>query len=230
VIVIAGLAYVASGAFLKPNMEKLASRMVGAKVELGSVSLQPFSGTLTIKDIKVQNPEGFRAGPAAEVKELKIDTASPISLFRHIAVIDHIIVTEPRIFFELGFNGNNLYALQRNAQRYSGSVVENSSSSPEKRVVIRELSLVQPKLQLAPPDLIANPASKPVELPIKDVTINNIGDPNQPANIAGAIASVISAVIVKLPLTDRTMMKDTLGSMKSTLDNAAGALKGALGQ
>jgi hypothetical protein len=223
-----GGAYVGSGYLLKNALENRASLILGTQVEISSVVLSPMAGSLHVGGVKIHNPGGFTEANAFEVSGITVK-AAPFSLFKKTVVIDSITAEHPILFFELGINGNNLYNLQRNAARYSNKIEEAHTYAQQKKLVIHTVALNQTKLLIPSPD-VTNPEAKPLEMALNDVVINDVGDAEKPANVAAALVQVIRGVLTKLPLTDNTVVRDSMGAAKDAVGGAADAMKKLLGR
>ncbi len=101
----------------KSAIEGLGSKMTGTKVTVAHVDISPLTGRGTLRGLRVGNPAGFKTESAFSVGEIRIAIDSE-SLTKDVVVIEEILIDAPRITYELGSDGSNFDAIQKNIERF----------------------------------------------------------------------------------------------------------------
>lgn len=238
VVLLVGLGvagYLSMGYIAKKAIQTVGSRVLLTQVEVGSVNVRPLQGKVIITNLKVYNPEGFESPMAIEIANAEIN-ASFGSLRSDPMKIDSILIEAPVLNFEMGFNGNNIYTLQKNAAFSAKSNETADAAHKDKSVVISQLQITQPKLKVIP--AVGTEGATALELPMTDILIENIGSESKPAEITTVLTQVLGKIISALPLIDNSAVRDAAhsaqGAVQDAVEGAAeavdGAVKGLLGQ
>jgi hypothetical protein len=132
-------------------IRKYGSEITGVAVKLDSVKLVPAEGKGSLRGFSVGNPRGFEAPTAFRVSDinLELDVAT---LTSDVVVIRRIDITGPDITYELGPNGNNFDAIQRNIERSLTRMVGASKEAKDgkgggKKVIIDHLVIRQGRVE-----------------------------------------------------------------------------------
>jgi uncharacterized protein involved in outer membrane biogenesis len=98
---------------IKRGVETLGPQLTKVDVKLDGVSVSLLSGSGKIKGLVVGNPAGYRTPHA-----IRVDAASlalmPGSIFSDKVIIKSIRVESPNIYYEGGFDGDNLRTILNN--------------------------------------------------------------------------------------------------------------------
>ncbi len=100
-------------------VEKYGSAALNADVTLEKTKISLKSGKGTLTGLKVGNPNGFETDSAFQLGEVSL-TIDAATITKGTVIIKEILIVAPQITYELGSNGSNLDALQRNAVNYAG--------------------------------------------------------------------------------------------------------------
>jgi hypothetical protein len=146
VIALAAIYFFGSSALnkgIKSGVETYGPRVTLTSVTLADVNLSILSGSGTLKNLNVGNPEGYKSESifALGQIDLKVDTST---VFSDKIVIEHIIIKKPEISYEKTFTSSNLKQLMENIEAFTGPA---SGDEPEaetdagtkKQVVIKKL-------------------------------------------------------------------------------------------
>lgn len=215
-IVVAG--YLSMGFLAKKAIQTVGSRLLLTQVEVGSVNIRLLQGKVIINNLKVYNPEGFDGPLAIEIANTEIN-ASFGSLRANPMKIDSILVESPMLNFEVGFNGNNIYTLQKNASFSAKSNEDTDAAYKDKSVVIGQFQITQPKLRVSP--AVGAEGTQAFELPMSDILIENIGTEEKPAEITTVLTQVLGRIIIALPVIDNSMVRDAAQNAQSAAEGAA---------
>lgn len=208
VIVVAGAGlYWYFDAVVTRGIEVIGSRVLGTEVSVASVSLSPLNGRGSISDLVIANPEGFRADSVFELGFVSVNLV-PRSVFSEVVEIESLTIAQPVITYETRITTDNVRTLMANlpAPGETGSAQPGSASG--KRVIIRELHILNPQLTLA-----AAGVSAPVQLP--DITLHDIGSDNRAATVAQAVAVILAALrasIVEADLPGMELLREAIES------------------
>ena len=216
---------------VKAGIEKFGPKITRTTVTVGSVNLSPLSGSGSISDLVVGNPEGFKAEHIFKLSKIsfKLDTSS---LMAKNIIINDISIESPDIVYELNQGGTNLDELLRavRSSSYQNSTEvssgEKSGEYPEKKVVIENLKIMSGNITLAASLLNSESAGASTILP--DIHLKDIGKTSGGATFPEAITKVITAVSKKVATVslDPNNLKGAADGLKGTLDGAADKLKG----
>jgi hypothetical protein len=109
-------------------VEKYGSQALDADVTLKKTQISLKSGKGTLTGLKVGNPKGFETESAFELGEISL-TIDASTITKDTVVIKEILIVAPKVTYEIGPDGSNLDALQRNAASKAGGGSEAPGDS-----------------------------------------------------------------------------------------------------
>ncbi|MEX0619418.1 MAG: hypothetical protein WDZ76_02230 [Pseudohongiellaceae bacterium] len=182
---------------LARGIEIAGSRALGTETRVSSVNISPMSGSGSIGQLSIANPEGFNETYAFLLDSLSVEMDVG-SAFSDVVEIDSIVITQPDITYETRITTDNIRALINNLP--TGPAAEPGAEGAGKRVIIRDLRIIEPRI-----NLVTALAQAPVSLP--DIHLQNIGDQSNAVTIAEAARQILSAISqavlrADLPTTD----------------------------
>lgn len=198
VIIIAGVAvylYNSIDSIVKNAIERSGTEITGTKVSVGSVDISLRSGRGTIRDVRVENPEGFSDEDAVALGEitLELDIAS---LNRDPVVIQEIRVHTPVVNAEVDEHlVTNIGVIRTHVQNYRVSTAPAEAGKQdagyEKHFVIR--SFVMEKGVVSGDATRVGSQKRDYELP--PVELSNVGGSRgaRPDAIGKAISAALFA-------------------------------------
>lgn len=177
---------------IKSGVETFGPRITQTAVTLDSANLSIFSGSGTLKSLKVRNPEGYKSENifALGQIDLKVDTST---VFSDKIYIDHIIVKEPAISYEKKLTSSNVKQLLENIEQFTGPA-DPAQPDPaaedgaKKQVVIRKLIIEGGTIYVG-----ALGVGQTVPLP--RIEMNDIGEDGSQITMAEAIDLVLTKVV-----------------------------------
>ena len=185
-LVVVGGVFFYFDSIVKNGIEVAGSQVLGTAVTVSSVSISPLSGSGSISGLKIENPEGFNSDYAIELESISVNI-NVSSVFSDVVEIESIVIVQPAITYETKITSDNIRTLLANLS--SGSEEASDSSSEEassgKQVIIRELKILDPQL-----NLVAAFITAPIPLP--DIEMQDIGDDSESASVADAVSAVLS--------------------------------------
>lgn len=115
---------------VKSAIEKNGSAILGSTVSVGSVDISLKSGRGTIRDVRVENPEGYD-GDAFTLREITLDIDVG-SLNKDPIVIDEIRIAAPDVNVILDERGrSNITAIKDAVDRYQASSAGKSETKQD---------------------------------------------------------------------------------------------------
>ncbi len=209
------------GSLVKTGINNFGPDVLGTDVSVESVTISPLTGDVRIKNLVVQNPQGFSDNPMFALGEVVVDL-EVLSLFGDKIRIAEITVDSPLIRYERGLgSGSNLDALQaglagdsaaEDAPAEDTAPAETAAADESgKGVEIDVVSLRGAKVKVAFSGVGAT-------LPLPPLTVKDIGKNEGGASIPEAIEKVLSAIVGAIAELDTS----------SVIKGAGDAVKGGL--
>lgn len=188
VLVIAGLIIVQAvlGDIVELAVESQVPSITKTSLEIGSIGVSPLSGSVTIKELALGNPEGYAQPESMRFDLIHVD-AGVTSLLSDIVVVDEIRIEGAHIGLEQGLTGNNLLAIKRNVDEYVANLKKtlgmdgdkgaeqapsDQATAPAKQFVIKKMVMTGAVLTFAAKGI----ASSAVEVPLPDIELTDIGN------------------------------------------------------
>ena len=195
VVVIGGTVYYLDS-LVQRGIETVGSDVLGTTVTVSGVSVSPLAGEASIRGLSIANPEAFTAPNAFELGEIAVSLEIG-SLFEEVVEIRSIIIDSPAISYENTVRTDNFRALLANIERREPATQAAGQEPAGKELIIRELHLRNPQLNLITPV-----ASAPITM--GDISLENIGT----AGSGGASArEVIQLLLARI---NRAVMEGNL--------------------
>ncbi len=231
VILIAGGLY-----FLLSNLDSLVRTVVeeagteatGVKVSLGEVNLDLTGGKAAMGDLNVANPSGFDTDYAFNLGNISVSLDLD-SLQSNPIVVKEVVVTAPKVIYELGDGGSNIDKIQSNVENFTkqlggGGSSESSSEGEEVKVVINDLYIRGAEVSVSAPFLQGEALG--TELP--EIHLEDIGKESggaSPGEVASQVIDQLTAGVQgAVGALNLDGLKDAAGA---AVEGAAKAAEGA---
>jgi hypothetical protein len=225
--------YHSLGPLVATTIRTIGPEITGVAVRIDHVDIEPFTGTAALHGLVVGNPREFKTDHALSLGEFSMRLKLR-SLLSDVIVIKEVLILKPEVTYEIGADGSNLAAIQRNVDRYvggpaAGDKPAKASSSPKdaggKKFVIQDLLIKDAKAHVSAAFLQGQDLS--VALP--DLHLQNIGQDSNGASAGEAVKQVLGPLtrsvvgaVAKLNLGDATE------SVKEGAGSVGGLIKGLL--
>lgn len=177
---------------IKSGVETYGPRVTQTPVTLGAANISVFSGSGSLKELKVGNPEGYKSENifALGQIDLQVDTST---VFSDKIIIDQIIIKKPAISYEKGLTSSNLKKLLDNIEEFTGPSSgpgpdPAEDDGPKKQVVIKKLLIEDGTIYVG-----ALGIGQTVALP--RIEMNDIGEGGDQITMAEALDLVLSKVL-----------------------------------
>ena len=183
------------GSVVKAGVNGFGPRLTGTKVELGSASLSPLTGSGTLRDLVVGNPPGWSDQNAFSVGRVKIKV-EPFSIFKDHIVIDEIVVDGPVFNYETKVVSSNIKDLLKGIKGFSSGKDAGKTPAAKNgqpiRFVVRKFRLTNGTARLG-----VGAAGLPIPLP--PISIDDLGAKEggiTPDQLAGVMMeNVLSGIV-----------------------------------
>lgn len=174
---------------VKNAIEKYGSEAVASQVAVGQVHVNLKDAKVILKNLRVDNPEGFTEKTALSAGYIEVDLDED-QLSASKITIRKVLIKEPLVTFEHASGEDNLSKLQKNAlayaERFSGSSKNKKDDANATKVFIHNIDLMDGKIYLKDSRLMG--AS--MTLPLPNIHISKIQTGphgSSPEEIAGQV-------------------------------------------
>jgi hypothetical protein len=174
---------------IEAGAEELLTRAVGTEVTIESIDVALADGELSILGLTVANPAGFHTPHALEADEVRV-SMELASLLEDTVVVREIVVENPLFAYEIGREGSNLEALQRNAESFAGSGEGTSGSAPARRILIENLHVRGGRVAASAVFL----KGKSWEVPLPDIHLRNLSSGEGGIAVGGVVREVTTEI------------------------------------
>lgn len=221
VVIVVGVVSLSLGRVVKTAVEAAGPRVLGAPVTLGLVTVSPWSGRATLREVVIGNPAGFKSAHAVRVGlvDAKVKLASLLS---DTIVVESVDIREPELVWEIGNGGSNITQLQHNAEeaaaKFGGAKTpaEPAATKSGKSLLIQRLDVTGGKVGLSATAF----GGQGLSAPLPEVHLKDLGGKGR--SPAQAAAEVMRAVT-----SSAQRAVSNIGGQ--ALDAAKGAAASALG-
>lgn len=202
-IVIVAACWMFLGAIVTKGVNTVGPVVTKTEVKLGSASVSVLSGSATLHNLFVGNPEGYSTPSAIKADKISV-ALKPMSIFGDKIVIHSVNVIAPDITVEGGITKNNLTKILDNTQG-SADQAEAKKNEPEKQKKAPEEKAAR-KIQVD--DFVISGAKvhyngtltggKTITVPIPDIHLQNLGTGPDGITAADLTKQVMNAVTVQV--------------------------------
>lgn len=212
---------------IKQVVEDVGSKTTKTQVTLNEASVSLSDGRAALRGLMVGNPSGFKTDNAFQLGEISVTIDAANSNDKQV-VIKEVAINAPQVTYELGSNGSNIDAIQKNVENAAGGGGSSSSSSSEgPKLIIDNLYVRDGKIRVSAPMM----GGKTMDASLPTLHLKDIGRDSggaSPAEVAEQVIAKLTGsvgnVVSGLDLSAITGMAD-----KAT-EAAKGAMEGAAGE
>ncbi len=180
---------------VKSAVQSAGSSATGVDTTLGGVNVGVFSGSASLNDFKLGNPEGFQAESAFELGSADVQLKTG-SLFSDTVVVPkvHIDGAHVTVAFE---NGKlNLTELMKQIEENTGGADDSPADSGEgKNVIIEDLQVTNTTVTGA---VALVPGSDPIQIDLKiaDIHKTGIGSDGSGVKLQDAVGLILETIML----------------------------------
>lgn len=221
------------GDLVKAVVEKSGSDVTQVEVTLDKAEVAPTEGRAALHGLMVGNPAGFKTDNAFKMGSISVSidiatvTKDPI-------VIKEVVIAGPEVTYELGTEGSNLDAIQKNVESFGGSGGGKSEGGSEgPKVIIEHLYLRNGKVNVSAAAL----GGQSMSASLPEIHLQDIGKEKGGAShaevaekVMAALTSQVSGFVGTLDLggilEGVTDLPEGLKGMTGNVEGAGEAAKG----
>lgn len=201
-------------------VEKYGTEVTKSEVALGEVRIDLTSGEGELRNLSVANPVGFIEDKIFDLGgiSVKVNISDSNKQLIH---IEEIIVTSPKITYEVNETGNNLDALKKNIDEFiaanssgNSSAAETEGASEGPKLIIDRLTINDGKVSVSAPITL----NQKIEGNLPTIQLKDIGKEKggaEPAEVAVQVANAITKNAMKI--VERLGVGKTLQGLKDGL-------------
>ncbi len=238
VVVVVIFLYSSLGSIITRAITTVGSEMVQAKVELKGTDIDIDSGTGALRGLVVANPAGFQTESAFRMDKIKL-ALDWKSIDGEVIHIEEISILGPEVTYELGENGSNIDAIQRNVDAFVKKYGESSQpeekgageKTVETKLIIDEIHITGGQVHIA----ATIGKNQTASLPLPDIYLKDVGKKQNgatPGEVAQAVVDALKIAVLKAVLSqDLNKLKDSAAKVIENTTEVVGETlqKGAEG-
>ena len=224
VVVVLVSLYFSLGTLITQAVNTLGPEIIKAEVVLKETEIDAQSGKGTMRGLKVGNPEGFKTESAMQVDEIRL-VIDINSITEEVKVIKEIAIEAPEVTYELGGDGSNIDAIQKNVESFMAEYGMESSEPKKKEIkkknetklIIENFYVRNGKINISASFL----GGESMTVPLPDIHVKDIGKEENGATPGEAVKKMIGA------LKDGILQAVTPLNLGKVGDVAGDLIKGA---
>lgn len=200
-----------SGSLIKLGVEQGGTQAMKTETTLGSAGLSIFAGQVSLANLNVRNPEGFKDEFVFSVGETSVKTNLG-SLMSDTIEVEHIRIASPYVSLEVSRDGTNLGALLGNLETSRQEAdqpapppaeteekpTETKEQGPGVQLVVRELKITDAKVKLTQTVF----GESGLELTLPELKLTDVGTKQDPASMARLMQEVVAAIMAGIIASD----------------------------
>jgi hypothetical protein len=242
VMLVVAIGWAFLGGIVTKGVNTVGPMVTKTDVRLGSANVSVLSGSASLHDLFVGNPEGYKTESAIKAGKVSV-SLKPMSIFGDKIVVHSVNVQAPEINVEGGISKNNLTQILDNTQG-SAAQAETKKNQPEKEKKAPEEKAAR-KIEVD--EFVISGAKvhytgtitggKTITLPIPDIHLQNLGTGPDGITAADLTKQVMNAVVSEVgPALAKSagdiskeatgLLKDAGGKSASGVTDMAKGLKG----
>lgn len=214
-------------------VEEVGSKATASKVTLGQVEISIPDEKASLGQLVVANPKGFETPNAFELGTIAVKLGPTDG---EQITISEILINAPKITYELGGDGSNIDAIQKNVDRFAQQFASQDSGAKSSdkagpKIIIEKLMITDGEVSVSAGFL----KGKKLTSTLPDITLKDIGKESDGASPAEVVKEIIDAMTKGIgtsvgSLGLDSMMKDAskaaTDALKSVTDQAGGTADG----
>ncbi len=219
------IVYLTLNSAVKIAVEKGATQSLKVRTQLARASVSPFSGDVSLTDLRVANPEGFTAAEIFRMQDISVKVSYSELMGQPVKVAS-ISITDPKLVIEQAGGKFNFMELAKNLKSDKPAPTPEPTPPGETtRVIIDSIQMSGAEVTVLPgiPGL-----DKPITITVPPISLQNIGnaDGNQTGEEIGRVVTeLVEAIAQKaaesdqLPPEVRQILKLDVDKLKAELTN-----------
>ena len=201
-------------------------KITGTKFHIERFYVNPWTGAVRIKNVKLSNPEGYGEAPAFSMTSLTLDLAL-FELFSNKLHVKELLIEDPFASYYSHDGVNNIDAILANVNKSLGIKEEKDEDKKEEpeekeksqmKVIIDHIRISGTKVKLMENDVIP-------PLPIMTIDLTDIGKESDGTSFEDAWTALSDAFMKGM-----SGVGDGLGALGGLIGDGAKSLGGAIGE
>ena len=236
IIVIAVALSFSLNSIIRSGVETIGPKALGADVKLQDLDISLLNGKGKLSGLFIGNPKGFKTESAFQLAEVRL-SIDVKSVFSDRIVINEIFIDGPDITYEKGMKGDNIKALLRNIESFSGAGEKTAQTGESKeaaksetKVQINNFIVKNGKVNMSMSAL----KGEKLSLALPDIHMKDIGNDKEGTTVSKALEEVFAVLNKNIIKTSTGSLKDIGGTIEKTVGGTVGEsvnkLKGLLGK
>lgn len=188
VVVIVVIVLVGLDDIVKEAVERAGSDATKVEVTLNEADVSPTAGKAALRGLVVGNPAGFKTDSAFTLGEIAV-ALDLSTIGEDVLLIHEIVVDRPQVTYELGEQGSNIEAIQKNVESQS-SGGGSKSSSDDPKVIIENLYIKNGQVRISAVPL----GGKTMDQGLPEIHLTDIGKDEGGATPEQVAEEIMAAV------------------------------------
>ncbi len=218
---------------IQTAVEEAGTRATGVPVTLAKVDIDVTGGSGAMGGLNVANPAGYGTDYVFNLGEIKV-TLDVESVTSNPVIIKEVIVTAPKVIYELGDGGSNVDVIKNNVDRFQQSLTGGSSGGSSgasegeaTKVIINDLYVRGTEVSVSAPFL----AGEKLGTGVPDIHLKDIGKDDGGKIPAEVASQIIDSILAQVNTAVGSLNLDGLqDAAKAAAEGAVKAVEGAAGE
>ena len=202
----------------KSAIETAGTEALGTKTTVKSVDIGLFSGTVTLEQKEIANPDGHGGGNFFELGKGSVEV-SAASLLSDKIEVPKLELSKIRVNLIQGLKGSNYGTILDNLKKFQGEPDAEKATGEGKRFIIKKLVIDDIELDVSP---VKELGIKPVKLPIERIELDDVGSESD----KGVLLSELAGIVIEAILKRASVSGGLPGAIRSGLNGQLPDLKG----
>lgn len=207
-------------------VERSISKITQTETTLESAKLSIFKSQLTLRDLKIANPNGFQSNHLFALNEIEL-RVNLRSLFGDEILVEEAIIKKPEINYEGTLTGSNVKQLIEDIKTSDSSGSASRSDPEDETDTEREKQLVIKKLVIEDGEIHLEAHNTRKIIPLARIEMYNIGKNRDPVSTIDAVSQILNDLLKAMakPLSEGGRFLKESG--EATLKSASGQVDAA---
>jgi hypothetical protein len=182
------------GNIIQAAVPTVGSAVMGVEVSLERAEFSVLRGKARLSGLSVGNPEGFDAPTLCKLDDVRVEMR-PRSVLADTIVIDRIYIKAPHFTYQRGLTGSNVGVLLETLEpsepdKKDKEAGEPASRKSEKKVIIHDLLIEEPRVKLG----VTAMGSKTASIRLPSIHLTDIGKESEGASVREVLGKVFGAI------------------------------------
>ncbi len=189
------------GDLIKTSVETVGPKVTGVEMTLGDAKVYPFRGHVTLKELIIGNPEGFKSDYLFRLGALEINV-NVKSVTSNTIVIENILIRGPIMNYEKSLTTSNLGTLLASLEGESADEEKDKEQPAEKKekkredvkggkkIVINDLQIEGIRVKVS----TTLTGGHAITIPLPPIHMTDIGKESEGASLTDVLLEIVRAI------------------------------------